>query len=176
MNRRTALKNVLFISAGTALLPACMQQDKATLQLSKLTITGSQEKMMADLVAAIIPATKDFIGAADVKAHEFTLMMMNDCESPDMQQKYLDGMKQFEKLVKDKYNKDFSELDAKQKNELLTQLDKDKNPSEELAKFYNATKYYTVQAFATSAKYMTDVRKYKMVPGSNFKGCVPVGA
>ena len=173
MNRRSAIKNVLFISAGTALLPACMQ-DKSTIALKHLSLTGSQEKMMAGLTSAIIPATNNFIGAADVKAHEFTLMMVDECEAPDMQEKYMDGLKQFEKLVENKYDKDFSDLSAEQKNEFLTQLESKKDASEAVRHFYKTTKSYTVQAFTSSEKYMTDIRKYKMVPGSNFKGCVPV--
>jgi hypothetical protein len=40
--------------------------------------------------------------------------------------------------------------------------------------FYKTTKRHTVQAFTTSKQYMTEVRHYKIVPGSNFKGCVPL--
>lgn len=175
MNRRSALKHVLFISAGTALIPACMQ-DKVTIQLTNLPLTGSQEKMMASLTSAIIPTTKNFMGAAEVKAHEFALMMMDECESPETQKKYVEGMKAFDKMIDSKYDKTFAKLSDAQKKELLTRLESKNDVPEDVQQFYNTTKMYTLQAFTSSEKYMTNIRKYKMVPGSNFKGCVAVGS
>ena len=173
MNRRSALKHVLFISAGTALIPACMQ-DKATIQLANLSLTGTEEKMLASLTASIIPSTKNFIGASEVKAHEFALMMIDDCESPETQKKFMDGMKAFDKMVDAEYDKSFDKLSDAQKKDLLTRLESKKDIQEDVQQFYSATKMYTIQAFTSSEKYMTNIRKYKMVPGSNFKGCVPV--
>lgn len=164
---------MLFFSAGAVLIPSCLQQDKASLALSNLTLTGSQEKMMASLAAAIIPTSNDFMGAAEVKAHEFTLMMVDDCEAPEAQEKYMDGMNQFNKLVQDQFKKDFTDLSAEQKQELLIKLEKNADVPEPVLHFYKMTKRYTVQAFTSSEKYMTQVRKFKLVPGGNFKGCVP---
>jgi len=173
MNRRTAIKNVLFISAGTALLPACMQ-DKATIPLTNLSLTAGQEKMMASLTTAILPNSSEFIGPAGLKAHEFVLMMVDECEAPEDQQKFMEGLKQFDKLVKTKYDKEFDKLSPAQQTELLTSLQNKKDIPDDVQSFYQASRMYTIQAFTSSEKFMTNIRKYKMVPGSNFKGCVPV--
>jgi hypothetical protein len=53
-------------------------------------------------------------------------------------------------------------------------LEKKKDIPEEVLFFYETSRKHVLQAFTTSKEYMTDVLKYKMVPGSNFKGCVPV--
>ncbi|MES2646359.1 MAG: gluconate 2-dehydrogenase subunit 3 family protein [Bacteroidota bacterium] len=175
MNRRSAVKQVLFVSAGAVLIPACFQ-DKASVTFSNFSLTGSQEKMLASLASAIIPTTSDFIGAADIKAHQFALMMIDECETPETQKKFAEGMADFEKLVDKQYNQNFNRLSKDQSKELLTKMEVKTGVPESVQMFYQAFKTYTIQAFTSSDKYMTNVRKYKMVPGSNFKGCVPVAS
>ena len=173
MNRRTAIRNVVIISAGSAILPSCLQQDKVAFPLKNISLTGSQEKLVTEVSNTIIPKS-NFIGAADVKAHEFTLMMVDDCYAPDDQKKYINGLAQFDKLAKDKLGKSFTGFSGTEKKEFLTVVESKENIPEEASKFYQTVKRHTVQAFTTSEKYMTEVRHYKIVPGSNFKGCVPL--
>ena len=51
-------------------------------------------------------------------------------------------------------------------------IENKKDIPEDLLKFYGTVKRYTVQSFTSSKEYLTDIRKYKMVPGPDFKGCV----
>jgi hypothetical protein len=173
MNRRTALRTVLIFSAGAALLPSCLQKDTTTIALKNISITGEQEKMLAQLSETIIPTT-NFIGAAGLKAHEFTLMMVDDCYSPDKQKLFTTGLQQFDTMVAKKYGKSFAGCTLQQKNEWLTAVENKKDMPDELLQFYQTAKQHTLQAFTTSKQYMVDVRKYNMVPGPNFKGCVPL--
>jgi hypothetical protein len=173
MNRRAAFRNVIIISAGSAVLPSCMQQDNVTVSLKNIPLTGSQEKLVASLSDAIIPKT-NFIGAADMKAHEFTLMMVDECYAPDDQKKYMSGLAQFDKLAKDNSGKSFANLTSSEKKDMLFKMENAKDIPDEALHFYKTTKRHTVQAFTTSKEYMTEVRHYKIVPGSNFKGCVPL--
>ncbi|MEP6594538.1 MAG: gluconate 2-dehydrogenase subunit 3 family protein [Ginsengibacter sp.] len=173
MNRRTVIRNVVIISAGSAVLPSCLLQDKVTIPLKHVAITGNQEKLVAELSKSIIPKS-NFIGAADVKAHEFTLMMVDDCYAPDEQKKFTNGLTQFDQLAQDKLGKSFTNFTAAEKKALLTTIENKENIPEEVLQFYQTTKRHTVQAFTTSKEYMTEVRHYKIVPGSNFIGCVPL--
>lgn len=173
MNRRTAIRNVVIISAGSVLLPSCLHQDKATVALKNISLTGSQEKLLSELCNTIIPKT-NFIGAGDVKAHEFTLMMVDDCNAPDIQKKFTNGLAEFDKVAKDKSGKSFTKFTQEEKKELLTAMENKTNIPEDAIQFYQTTKKYTIQAFTSSEEYMTKVRNYKLVPGSNFKGCVPL--
>jgi hypothetical protein len=172
MNRRTAIRNVIIISAGAGLLPACVSDDKSVIPLKNISITGSQEKMLASLTEAILPKTKNFIGANDLKAHEFLLTMIDDCASPEDQKKFMEGLQAFDKLSHDKFGQLFTGYTAKQKKGLLTDIESKKDIPEEALKFYGTVKRYTVQSFTSSKEYLTDIRKYKMVPGPDFKGCV----
>jgi hypothetical protein len=175
MNRRTALRHVVLLSAGAALLPSCTGNDKtATIPLKNLSLTPSQEDMMAALSEAIIPKTTSFIGASDLRSHEFVLIMVDDCHSPEDQKAFMDGMKEFETACDQKWQKSFTKCSPQQKKEFLQDAEKKQNMTENAVKFYQATKRYSLQSFTSSERYMTDIRNYKMVPGPNYKGCVAV--
>jgi Gluconate 2-dehydrogenase subunit 3 len=174
MNRRTAIRNVVVISAGATLLPSCLQQDSGTLSLKNISLSGSQEKMLAELAETIIPKTITFPGAKDINTHEFILTMVDDCSSPEEQQKFTRGMKTFEDACKKKVDNSFVNATAQQRKEFLQLVEKKQDIPEEATGFYGTVKRYTVQSFTSSKQYMTDIRKYKMVPGGNYKGCVPV--
>jgi hypothetical protein len=174
MNRRTAIRNVVIISAGSTILPSCFQNDKTLFPLKNISLTGSQQGMLADLAETIIPKTKNFIGANDLKAHEFLLTMVDDCYKPEDQQKFTEGLKAFDKLSHDKHGQLFTGYTTEQKKDLLAAMEAKKDISEDALQFYQTVKRHTVQAFTSSKEYLIDVRHYKIVPGGNFKGCVPV--
>jgi len=174
MKRRTAIRNVVIISAGAGLLPSCMQESSSSIPLKHISITGSQEQILAQLTEAIIPKTKNFIGANDLKAHEFMLTMIDDCVSPEEQKVFTEGLKDFDKLSHDKFGKAFSSFTPEQKRSLIADIEGKKDIAENVQKFYGTVKRYTVQSFTSSEKYMLDIRKYKQTPGGDFKGCVPV--
>ncbi|MEP7143515.1 MAG: gluconate 2-dehydrogenase subunit 3 family protein [Ferruginibacter sp.] len=173
MNRRNAINNIVILSIGAVVLPSCGQRKESLVKFKNFSLSDSEEKMLGQLSDTIIPKT-NFIGAADLKAHEFTLMMVDDCYEPERQKKYTAGMKEFDKLAKNKYGSSFTSCTVPQKKEWLTAIEKKKDIPENVVFFYETTKRHTVQAFTSSKEYMTDIIKYKMVPGSNFKGCVPV--
>jgi hypothetical protein len=165
---------VMIISAGTALLPACVQNDKSSISLKNIPLTRLQEQMLAVLTETIIPKTSNFTGANDLQAHEFVLTMMDDCASPADQQKFTAGMQSFDEACKKKWNNSFVKCTPQQRNELLQSMEKKQDVPEQALAFYRTVKHYTLQSFTSSKEYMTGIKKYKMVPGPGFKGCVPV--
>lgn len=174
MNRRTAIRNVVIISAGAAILPSCHHADKIGLQLKHLSITGSQEKLLAALSETIIPSTNDFIGAKDLKSHEFVLVMVDDCLAPDDQKKFTEGLTAFEDLCKKKLDRAFENCTPQQRDQLVADIEQKKDFPESVAGFYGTVKAYTLQSFTGSKEFMTGIRNYKLVPGPIYKGCVPV--
>ena len=142
--------------------------------LKNISLNSADEKMLAALSEAIIPKTNNFIGAGDLKAHEFVLTMVDDCTSTEDQQKFTAGLKAFDQLCHDKFGQIFVSYTPQQKKSLLTDIENNKDIPESAVSFYKTVKRYTLQSFTSSKQYMTDIKKYKMVPGSNFKGCVPV--
>ena len=122
MNRRTAIRNVIIISAGAGLLPSCGGDNTSVIVLKNISITGPQEKMLTALTESIIPKTKAFIGAKDLKAHEFLLTMVDDCSSPEDQKKFMDGLTAFDKLSHDKFGQLFTGYTVEQKKALLADI------------------------------------------------------
>ena len=173
MNRRTAINRVIVFSLAAIVLPSCGQDNQPLVKLKNIALSADEENMVMQLSDLIIPKT-NFIGAKDLKAHEFVLKMADDCYDPEKQTKFILGLKEFYKLAKDKYGQAFKNCTTAQQNEWLSNVETKKEFSEDLLFFYDTTKRYTVQAFTSSKEYMTDVVKYRMVPGSNYKGCVAV--
>ena len=83
------------------------------------------------------------------------------------------GLQRFDEVAMKKNGNNFSDSDAKQKTGLLKTIESKKDIPEEVSSFYNAVKKLTIQSFTGSKYYLTEVRKYDMVPG-RFHGCFPV--
>jgi len=175
MNRRTAVRNIVVISAGASLLPACTTSpDVSSLRTKNFRLTGSQESMLAVLSETIIPKTNNFAGASDLESYRFVVTMIRDCASPEEEKSFIDGMKAFEDACKKKFDTSFIKCTPQQKNDLLKEMEAGKDDN--AAKFYKTVKRYTIQSFTSSKDYLLNVKKWKMVPGPVFKGCIPVNA
>ncbi len=173
MNRRSALRNFVFISAGVAVLPYCKEEGgKVSIALKKIRINADQEKLLAAITETIIPTT-DTPGAKEVSSHLFALTMVDDCASPEEQEKFLKGMQQFEELTKKRFGKSFTQCTPSQREELLRDIQKKEGIAKEVTDFFNAIKGLTLQSYLTSEYYMTNVQKFEMVPG-RYHGCVPI--
>ena len=129
---------------------------------------------MEDLTETIIPKTST-PGAKDLSSHLFVLMMVDDCQSKENQQKFLKGLDQFEALSQKQSGTSFIESTPIQKTALLTAVEGKKDIPEELSTFYGMTKRLTIQHFTSSQYFLTKIQVYEMVPG-RYHGCVPVKA
>ena len=174
MKRRTAIRNLVIISAGTAFLPGCNNSGIAAIPLKNIEVSNKEQNMLAQLCETIIPKTKNFIGAKDLKSHQFLLIMIDDCSSPEEQKIFVSGLQVFDKLSHDKFGQIFTACTADQKKSLLTAIENKKDVPADALQFYATVKRYTLQSFTTCKEYMVDIKKYKMIPGPNFKGCVQV--
>jgi hypothetical protein len=173
VNRRTALKSFLVISAGAALLPSCLQdQSKSTILLKNFQIDGQQEKLLAELAETIIPATST-PGAKDISAHLFALKMLDDCYSKEDQKKFLKGVQQLEEAAKTTTGQSFIKCTPAQRASLISEIENKAAPANELDFCYFVMKRQTILAYSSSQFFLTKIRVYELVPG-RYHGCVPV--
>jgi len=173
MDRRSSIKTLLILSAGTALLPSCLQEEKkATVSVKNYKITGDDEDLVAAVSDTIIPGGKS-PGAKDVGAYQFALMMVDDCYSPDQQEQFTKGLKEFNDFSKKQVKTSFTKASPAQRNEVLKAIEDKKDVPENVAYFYNSMKGLTLEAFTQSKYYLTKVQVYQLVPGK-FYGCEPV--
>jgi hypothetical protein len=191
MNRRSVIKNLALIVGGAVLLPSCVHKDGASyIQLKHINIDADQQSLIADLAETIIPKTNT-PGAKDLNLPAFVLKMVDDCYNKKDQQVFLTGLNQFNEMVKSKHSSSFSELDVKQREELLNSFEKSIKPVKEPSKsvkpvgdaqksveapkkkpdipplnfFYGAVKQQTIFGYTNSQFFMTKEIVYELIPG-----------
>ena len=162
-------------SAAAWLLPACVSDPKkVSIALNKLRVTEDEEALLARLADVMIPET-DTPGALAVKAHLFTLVMVDDCMNKEDQKKYLKGMRTFEKSLNELTGKNFNKASADDRLEMLVEFEAEMEKSDEETKFfYRRTRSYILQGYTSSQHFLTEVKPYQLVPGPNYNGCAPV--
>jgi hypothetical protein len=148
-------------------------KSKSSILVKNFKIDSSQEELLAELCETIIPKT-DTPGAKDISAHLFVLKMIDDCRSKDDQQRFVAGLKAFEKAAAETMKPSFQKASQDQRNKLVASLEANKEENE-LTGFYRSVKRLTVQAYTSSQFYMTRVKVYELVPG-RWNGCVPIQA
>ncbi len=171
ISRRQALKQFVFVSAGMAIIPSCMQdKSKSALLLKKIVVGSDDEAMLAELSESIIPKTST-PGAKDISAHLFVLKMVDDCTKKEDQTKFLDGMKEFTVFCKSNAGKDFVKCNVEERKKVLTLMLAKKDEENDLNAFFKTVKRYTIQAYTSSEFFLTKVQVYELVPG-RYHGCV----
>ena len=162
-------------SVAAWVLPACVSDPKkVSIALNKLQVTDEEEALLAKLADVMIPET-DTPGALAVKAHLFTLVMVDDCLSKEDQKKYLKGMRAFENALKELSGKDFNNASADERLGMLMAFETRLEESDEETKFfYKRSRAYILQGYTSSQYFLTKVKPYALVPGPNYNGCAPV--
>jgi hypothetical protein len=159
MKRRTAIRNVVLVTAGTAFLYSCKEKP-ASMTLKHIPLTGAEEDMLAELTETIIPRT-DFPGAKDLKTGDFVLMMSDDLLPPEAQQKFSAGMKAFTEAG-------FANMSQVKRKEFIDKLDGDPKA------FFEMVKQGTIYNFTTSERYLKDVKNITSLIPPKFEACVEV--
>jgi hypothetical protein len=166
---------MLVASAGVLLVPSCMSdRTKASFLLRNYSITGEQEKLLAEIAETIIPKTTT-PGAKDVYAHQFAMKMMDDCATKEEQQQFVKGLDAFSNFAAKKSGNDFLEATPSQRAGILEELEKRKDDGSDEANFYKKMKGLTIRGYTSSQYFLTEVQVYNIIPGP-FKGSVPVKA
>lgn len=171
MNRRAALRTLLYIAGGTLVLPACFRESgKASIDLTNLSITESDEQLLAELTETLIPAT-DTPGGKELLLHLFVLKMVDDCHTPEEQEQFTKGLSAFSNWSREELGAEFTVADADRRTALLSKIDE--NADEDLKQFFSITKRRAIQGYLNSQYVMTNLVKYELVPG-RYNGYAPV--
>lgn len=173
MKRRTAIKNLLFVVGGVMVIPSCLhKEDQASIPLHHLKIDGEQEKLLAELVGTIIPTTH-VPGAKDTYTHRHVLRMVDDCFDKDVQAQFTKGLKEVDRLAKDRFHTSFAQSTPQQREQIVADLEKRSKDKDDLSTFYSTVKKLTIQGYVNSKYVQTNVFHYELVPG-RYNGAFPV--
>ncbi|MBN8790074.1 MAG: gluconate 2-dehydrogenase subunit 3 family protein [Terrimonas sp.] len=172
MKRRSAIKSLVIIAGGIAIMPSCSTEPgKASIDLKKININADQEALLAEIAETIIPEN-DKLGAKELNLHLFTLKMVDDCHNEEDQKAFMEGLNSMDKLAKSKYGNAFAKCDPGQRIDLLNAVSKEEGAAKEAAAFLKITKRRVIQGFMNSKYVMTDLKKYELVPG-RYNGYFP---
>ncbi|WP_439554815.1 gluconate 2-dehydrogenase subunit 3 family protein [Dyadobacter sp.] len=159
MNRREAVQKITFLMGGTLSAPlmAGIMGEKLNFGPS-ISITESQEALLAEVADVIIPTTST-PGAKAAGAEKFITRVLQDCYVIDEQKKFYAGLDQVDALSKQTYNKGFVSLDQTQKNEIIKKTTVADKP------FFLQMKGLTVTGYFTSEIGATQALDYLPIPG-----------
>jgi len=186
MNRRDALSRVALLLGGTVVGGAVFLEgcgpgaDKKAADTAAATANAFDANGIAyldEVAETIIPATTT-PGAKDAKVGAFMAVMVNDCYEEKDQKIFKEGMSKIEDASKKKFNKGFMAIDANQRKELLTEIDKEakaygasKKPDDP-NHYFRLMKELTLLGYFTSEPGATKALRYVAVPGK-YEGCIP---
>lgn len=179
MNRREAVSAVAVLLGGTIVgsnmfLTGCKTADKK----AGLTDFSTDQIAYLDEVAETIIPTTDTPGAKAAKVGAFMKVMVKDCYTEADQKVFVDGMAALETASEKQFSKGFMKLDATQKKELLTALDKEQKDhhsskkAEDPAHYFRMMKELTLLGYFSSEIGATQALRYVAVPGK-YEGCIP---
>ena len=177
MKRRNALKSLALLVGGTITLPAWATNWNPVVLAGNTSglFSEQQEILLAELAETIIPTTNT-PGAKELGVHRFIFKMLTDCYEKTEQQRFINGLDDFENLVKSAYGKSFILLDKSERLEVLQAREQAaKLTPTEKTPFFPYLKNLVIQGYLNSEYVMKEVFKYELVP-SRYHGCVPVTA
>jgi len=175
MNRRKAIKQLGLLTGGMVLLPSCnLSGEKVARAMNGLSVTASQEELMQEIVASIIPEGK-LPGALSLNVHDFVWVMADDCLADEEQRKFLKGLDGFKEQVRALKKDPFNDLEETERADILRILE---DPGEEMVWeevtfFVKKVKEFSILGYMQSEYVMTEVMPYPLVPGKN-PACNPV--
>jgi hypothetical protein len=165
MERRFAIKQILIMAGGLALLPSCLRDaGKSSIKLSTIDVSLDQEHLLGDIAETMIPATKT-PGAKDLNLHLFTLKMLDDCYKKEDQDLFFKGLDALKDRSESQYNRSFQKLTVAERQQLLLGIEKDQQASAELKRFHDIMKSKTIDGYLSSKYVMTNLVVWELVPG-----------
>lgn len=182
MDRREALRKTALLMGAAVSATAfagIMQGCKATPELTYVPsfFTEDQARLVSELAQTIIPKT-DTPGAKEAGVPGFIDRILKECYKKEDQDKFLNGLAEFEAAAKAAHGDSFIYLSpekqlafVKAQNEAaVTAVRAD---ASQPRPFILSAKELTLLGFFTSEPGATQVLQYEAVPGS-YKGCIPL--
>jgi len=173
MERRFAIKQILIMAGGLALLPSCLRESgKSSILLKNIDVDLDQEMLLAEIVETIIPKTTT-PGGKELKLHLFVLKMLDDCYEKADQQRFIEGLAALQDHTEKQYGSTFSKLAIADREKVLLTMENKEASTAEGETFYKMLKQRTIGGYLNSQYVMSNLIKWELVPG-RYNGYYPV--
>lgn len=176
MNRREAISRVALILGGTVVGGELLVSCTPNVKKERKIFDKDQISFLNEVGDTILPATKT-PGAKAANVGSFMALIVQDCYNATDQEIFLKGLGQIDEASKKRYNDQFIDLDAPQRNTLLTELDKEQQEymrhkkRGEPSHYFRMMKELTLIGYFTSEVGATQALRYVAVPGE-YKACI----
>jgi len=173
MDRRDVLK-MIAAATGMAMIGGDLWAAGLTsADAGKALFTASDIAFMDEIAETILPKTTT-PGAKDAACGAMMAVMVADCYELKYQTVFFDGLKTIKALAKQQFAKDFMQLTAAQKHDLVSALDQQARQAaaSPLPHFFTLIKQLTLMVFFTSTVGATEVLRYVAIPG-RYDGNLP---
>ena len=161
------------IAGGIALLPGCSLEEKEPV-FDQLNLAPGDYRLMGQLTKAILPQGDTPVETMETP-EDFVLTMVNDVYSEKESTRFVRGFRLFKQLIKDEYQKSFSELNEQQHVLLFTEITHSDIYPKSLKYFLSTTKNLTVRHYTSSQFFMSEKLDFEFAPGY-YLGCKNVNA
>ncbi|MEM6965364.1 MAG: gluconate 2-dehydrogenase subunit 3 family protein [Bacteroidota bacterium] len=172
MNRRQALQGILVVSGGVILFPKCEMLRKPIPVYENLTIDRTQFNLIKDLANILLPIPDLEISNPE-PVQEFVLTMVNDCVPLEDCELFVTGLKEFQLMLQEKYNKPLTKFTKEDQSDFFEMVSNLTEEQKALKTFFDATLNYTKQHFMGSEYFLTKHLDWKFIP-SGYDGCASV--
>jgi len=177
MQRREAVQYITLLLGGTlvganAFLTGCKTDSK-----DKKAFDEADIAYLNEIGETILPATAT-PGAKAANVGAFMTVMINDCYEEKDQKVFRKGMESVNEASNKKFDKDFMELAAPQRQELLIALDAEQKEAMKTKKEGDPSHYFRMMKELTLLGYFTSeigtkqARRHTPVPG-RYDACIP---
>ena len=161
MNRRSAIKNVGFLTGGIFLLPyAC--ESTPEIIYSNFPLIQRKEQALIGQICQVILAEDPINFPTPEKRVHFVLTMINDCGSSKEIAFLTNGLKSFSKALSPDQKINFSDLTIEDQQEFIGNQFEEKST---VSDFLSLLKRYSILHFETSEHYLTKYLKFESMPG-----------
>lgn len=184
MKRREALSTVAILLGGTVIGADVFFSGCKTTGKNEGLFTVGDIALLDEVGETILPATPSSPGAKEAKIGDFMKVIVTDCYDEKEQKIFTEGIQELTETSKNRYGKDFLNLTAGQKNDLLVALDREaaeyqktangkkSSGSQVPAHYFTMMKQLTLWGYFTSEPGATKALRYIPVPG-RYEGCIP---
>jgi hypothetical protein len=167
VNRREAVQRITLLLGGalSAQLTSGLMGQTTNLGPS-VAVSPDQEALLAEVADVIIPTT-DTPGAKAAHVEQFIVRVLRDCYQYEKQEQFYAALDRLQAASKSAHGKNFAELDAPTKIELVKQTTTKDH------EFFTMMKQLTVAGYFISEIGATQALEYLPIPG-RFEGNVPL--
>lgn len=183
MKRREALSTVALLLGGTIIGADVFFSGCKTTGKKEGLFTAGDIALLDEVGETILPATPSSPGAKEAKIGDFMKVIVTDCYDENEQKIFTEGIRKLNETSGKRYGKDFLNLTAEQKHDLLVALDSEaaeyqkgangkKSGDGSPAHYFTMMKQLTLWGYFTSEPGATKALRYVPVPG-RYEGCIP---